>query len=372
MNDENKDIAVWDEKKNAILASYVPQGSHEHEIDMFFELGRRLGANPFLREIYMTSYGTGSGRRISIFCGRDFYRRRGQQEPDYRGIHVEAHYSNDKLVMLNGTPVHEYDCSQDRGKLLGAYCLIWRDGHARPAYVYAKFAEFCQLKDGRPMALWASKPEVMIKKCAESLCWRLAYQGLFRGTYDESEKWFDDSRKETDITPRNEITMEEIAEEIPLSREEIDGHSAPERPDDIIGYIEKAAKNATWADIMGAGSGIFGRLVESAPELSESQRNLGFGTLFARLCAIAGAREEWKPGAAMECVTYLDALLNDKIKQHMNNKAFYYQREALENLAIAIGIDINDVREARHVKARQAQEMEQIGVINSIKEKNNA
>ena len=29
----------------------------------------------------------------------------------------------------------------------------------------------------------------MIKKVAESQCWRSAYQGIFAGTYDESEKW---------------------------------------------------------------------------------------------------------------------------------------------------------------------------------------
>jgi phage recombination protein Bet len=177
---------VWDKDSyNKIRKMFAPQLTNQ-EFGMFVGLGKSLGANPFLREIWAVKYGNSEAQ---IFLGRDFYRRKAQEEPDYKGHQVDAIYSNDEFKMSGGKPEHSYSL-QDRGKLIGAYCVVYRSNN-EPYFNTVRFDEYFAGGHNKPN-LWDKKPETMIKKVAEAQALRGAFQGVFAGTYDQSEEWIDE------------------------------------------------------------------------------------------------------------------------------------------------------------------------------------
>lgn len=177
---ETMDVdTVWaQDSYTKIRKMFAPQLTNE-EFGVFVGLGKSLGANPFLKEIWAVKYGNSEAQ---IFLGRDFYRRKAQEQEAYEGHQVDAVYANDEFKMENGEVHHSYSLS-DRGKLIGAYCVVHRDG-LKPFFVLAEVKEYSTDK-----SLWKSKPATMIKKVAEAQALRGAFQGVFAGTYDESEEW---------------------------------------------------------------------------------------------------------------------------------------------------------------------------------------
>ena len=172
-------VAVWDQLDD-VRAQFAPLLT-DKEFAFFVTLGKSLNANPFKREIWAVKYDKNSP--ASIFLGRDMYRRRAQEQPDYDGHVVDAVYSKDAFVVENGIPKHSYSLA-DRGVLLGAYCVVYKKNQAHPFFVFVKFSEY-----DKGQALWKKMGETLIKKVAESQGLRGAFQGIFAGTYDESEQW---------------------------------------------------------------------------------------------------------------------------------------------------------------------------------------
>lgn len=180
-NELMKSDEVWSkEKRDVIRKTFAPQ-LNPTEFSMFVGLGKSLGANPFTREIWAVKYGN---QEAQIFLGRDFYRRKAQEQSEYNGHQVDAVYEGDEFKMVNGKPEHSYSL-KDRGALLGAYCIVYSEGR-EPYFVFADYAEYTTGK-----STWKDKPATMIKKVAEAQALRGAFQGVFAGTYDQSEEWED-------------------------------------------------------------------------------------------------------------------------------------------------------------------------------------
>ena len=197
-------LELW-KKKDKIRAMFAPSLSVD-EFSAFVGMGASLGANPFNREIWAVKYGN---QPAQIFLGRDFYRRKAQEQADYNGHQVDAIYSNDNFKMIGGKPEHSYSLL-DRGKLVGAYCIVYR-GDRNPFFVTVTMEEYTTGK-----SLWQKKPETMIKKVAEAQGLRGAFQGLFAGTYDASEEW------EPELNPSNAEaippSIAQLAERYPFDK----------------------------------------------------------------------------------------------------------------------------------------------------------
>ena len=170
-------LKIWDspEKVKALFAPSL----NKDEFSFFMGLGIELKANPFTREIWAVKYGTAAA---SIFCGRDFYRRKAQELEEYDGHCVDSVYSNDTFSVEDGKPKHTYSLS-DRGVLLGAYSFVKNKTTSQPYYVFVKLSEY-----DKKQSNWKNMPDTMIKKVAEAQGLRGAFQGTFKGTYDESEQ----------------------------------------------------------------------------------------------------------------------------------------------------------------------------------------
>jgi phage recombination protein Bet len=152
----------------------------ESEFHIFLQIGRATKLNPFLKEIWAVKYGNTAAQ---IFIGRDGYRKSAQSHLDYDYHQADAVYSNDKFEIVKGEISHNYSLS-DRGNLLGAYCIVKRKSAEKSTYV------FCDLKEySTGKSLWTTKPATMIKKVAEAQALRMAFQGLFAGTYSDAEDW---------------------------------------------------------------------------------------------------------------------------------------------------------------------------------------
>jgi phage recombination protein Bet len=172
-------IAIW-ENLGEVRAQFAPTLS-DKEFAFFVTLGKSLGANPFKREIWAVKYD--ASKPASIFLGRDFYRMKAQDQEDYDGHLADAVYKNDNFKVVNGIPEHSYSML-DRGPLIGAYCVVYRKSIKNPYFVFVKIDEY-----NKAFALWKSMPHTMIVKVAEAQGLRGAFQGIFAGTYDESEQW---------------------------------------------------------------------------------------------------------------------------------------------------------------------------------------
>nr|BDD43951.1 hypothetical protein 15 [bacterium] len=219
--------ALW-RKQEKIREMFAPDLT-EPEFKIFVGLGMSLGANPFAREIWAVKYGN---RPAQIFLGRDFYRKKAQEQPDYKGHQVDVIYTNDSFQVSNGEINHSYQLG-DRGKMVGAYCTVFREGK-QPYFQVVKIQEYFQ-GGNKNKNLWDTKPETMIKKVAEAQALRGAYQGVFAGTYDESEEWTVHTESEKKDLPKlegnklevarnqinkGEITLERLEELYDLSEED--------------------------------------------------------------------------------------------------------------------------------------------------------
>jgi len=177
-------VAVW-ENVEEIRKVFAPTLT-ETEFIFFVELGKYLQANPFMREIWAVKYQ--KDKPASIFLGRDFYRRKAQEQEDYEGHIVEALYENDHIEFENGILKKHIPNLKNPGKLVGAYCVVYKKGKM-PFCVRIRFSEY-----NKGQSSWRQMPETMIKKVAECQGLRGAYQGIFKGTYGEGEEWFDKSK----------------------------------------------------------------------------------------------------------------------------------------------------------------------------------
>jgi phage recombination protein Bet len=171
--------SVWDENLKAIQQTFGKDLTPT-EFTMFVEMGKSLNLNPFVREIWAVKY---DNRAPSIFIGRDGYRKNAQSQSDYNGHSKEAIYENDVFEIENGRVKHKINFN-NRGRLIGAYCEVYRKGIDHPFRESVKFSEY-----NTGFSNWKRMPETMIKKVAEAQALRMAYQSVFAGTYDESERW---------------------------------------------------------------------------------------------------------------------------------------------------------------------------------------
>lgn len=178
----NNNLSIWDdEQKIAEIRKIFAPTLTALEFEYFVSLGKAAGLNPFMKELWAVKYGTSAAQ---IFIGRDGYRIAAQRHAKYDYHQADAVYENDQFKIHQGEVSHSYSL-RDRGKLVGAYCIVKRKGSERPMYVYVELSEYSTGK-----SLWhpqTGKPATMIKKVAEAQALRACFQDLLGGTYLEDE-----------------------------------------------------------------------------------------------------------------------------------------------------------------------------------------
>ncbi len=181
MINQNKVLSMWkDEAQLKTIKDMYAKLATQEEFEIFVQLGINTGLNPFLREIWMIKYDKGAAAQI--FVGRDGYRKIISNNANYDGHIVDAVFSNDEFnVDLIQGHVKHIPNFKDRGKLIGAYCIVYMKNSRIPHYVFVEVTEY---NTGR--SVWKDKPATMIKKVAEAQAIRMADQTC-SSTYSEEE-----------------------------------------------------------------------------------------------------------------------------------------------------------------------------------------
>ncbi len=167
---ENKELALintetkWSARQIETIKKTVAVGASNEELDMFLSLAGTYDLNPFLKEIWCIKMGP----RVVITTSRDGYLRIANRDSHFRGLVSDAVYSSDKFTKTKDGVEHSY--SGNRGQIIGAYALVYRDDRDYPAYFFAPFKDY--YKRG---GTWDQYPHAMIIKVAEAMALKRAF-----------------------------------------------------------------------------------------------------------------------------------------------------------------------------------------------------
>ncbi len=158
--------------KIQLLKNTICPKSTDNELELFMYVCRKLGLDPFLKQIHPVKRWNSAlkAESMTIQVGIDGYRLIAERTGKYApGKSPDFEYKNEKV----------YSSTAYVKKFAGG---TWHDISAT-AY-YDEYV--CTNKDGTPMAMWR-KPHIMLAKCAEALALRKAFPGELSGTYTDEE-----------------------------------------------------------------------------------------------------------------------------------------------------------------------------------------
>jgi len=158
------------EEKKSIINT-VARSLDAAQVGVFFYTCQALGLNPLLNEVCAVTYKDKFGKStMSIQVMRD-------------GFLTIAHRSGKFAGLESGVNVDE------SGKIISGWAKVYHKDFDHPVHQEADFGEYNTGKN-----LWATKPKTMIKKVAESMALRKAFN--VSGVYASEEM-----EKEIDFIP---------------------------------------------------------------------------------------------------------------------------------------------------------------------------
>lgn len=174
---------------NNEAVNYLRKGNAEltdKEIILFINLCKYQGLNPWIGEAHAIKFGD----NFSMVVGYHTYRRRAEENPNYRG-------SEYGIVVLRGENVitKKGTCLYPNEQLLGGWCKVFRELHGSliEEYQEVSFSEY-----NTNQSIWKSKPCTMIAKVAVSQALRAAFPKEFSGLYTAEEMGYDTESMQKD------------------------------------------------------------------------------------------------------------------------------------------------------------------------------
>lgn len=172
----------WSPQQIAALRQIGVQNAPNADLAVFLNYAQKTGLDPFARQIYMIGrrekQGNEWGTKWTIQASIDGLRIVAERSGDYAG-QVGPEYC--------GTDGVWRDVWVSQEPPVAARVGVIRHGFATPLYAVAYFDEYAQMRDGKPTSMWASKPKLMLAKCAEALALRKAFPNDLSGIYTADE-----------------------------------------------------------------------------------------------------------------------------------------------------------------------------------------
>lgn len=172
-DNQGKVLAEYSREMVETVKGTVAKNATDEELYMFLSLASKYGLDPWKKELWFIKYGS---KEPQIFTSRDGFVKIAKQDPDLKQIQSNAVFENDDFEVeqsftKNGFVItgfkHKYG-AKDRGKVLGAYCII-EYFTKKPLMVYVDYDEYKS-----STTTWKSHPSAMIKKVAEKEACRLS------------------------------------------------------------------------------------------------------------------------------------------------------------------------------------------------------
>lgn len=209
----------------ALIRRTVAADCNQDEFDLFIEVARRVGLDPFRRQIYAVVHNKKDDdkRKLTIITGIDGFRAVAARNRDYRPDDEEPQIVYDEA---------EKDPATNPLGIVKATVKAYKlapDGQWFPVVGTAYWNEFAPLKeiwepgqDGkrRPSgrfgldatSLWRKMPHVLLPKCAEAQALRRGWPEDLSGIYAAEEM----ERSMVDVTPSAEIEQHEQQKRLAL------------------------------------------------------------------------------------------------------------------------------------------------------------
>lgn len=170
----------WTPQQLAALAQIGVADASPGDQAVFLNFAQRTGLDPFARQIFMIGRNDrrSGTTKWTIQASIDGLRIVAQRSGEYAG-QVGPEWCGDDGVWR--------DVWLSPGAPVAARVGVLRRGFQQPLYAVALFSEYASSYNDKPTGLWASKPAVMIAKCAEALALRKAFPMDLSGLYTSEE-----------------------------------------------------------------------------------------------------------------------------------------------------------------------------------------
>ena len=181
----NKEIVEldWlsDENKKIIKNQFFPQSATVADMQYCIGVAKAFNLNPILKQIYFVPRRSNVNgqwiEKVEPLAGRDSFLTLAHRTGKFAGIESKVEIK-ETPIMIDGKWIRQND--------LVATATVYKKDTERPFIVSVNYREYVQTnKDGKPTQFWASKPETMLKKVAESQVLRKAFD--ITGLYAEEE-----------------------------------------------------------------------------------------------------------------------------------------------------------------------------------------
>lgn len=189
------DQPFWNQQQLAALAQIGVQNAPPADLAVFLNFAQRTGLDPFARQIYMIGRNSQGGKKWTIQASIDGLRIVAERSGDYAG-QVGPEYC--------GPDGQWRDTWTAPEPPIAARIGVLRNGFQAPLYAVAYYDEYVQTSNGQPTSMWASKPRLMLAKCAEALALRKAFPNDLAGLYTADEMGNAEVRSATIQTTHDE------------------------------------------------------------------------------------------------------------------------------------------------------------------------
>lgn len=256
------DIQPYTEDEAALVHQMGLSDVPPAHVKTFLHIAQAMHLDPKLkRDITLITRNSKNGPTYTVQVGIAGYRKSGRKIAKAEGETLKVDPWLFKGTDTDWTDV--WDAQGGQNPPLAAKATIYRDG--MPFTQVVMWAEFVQLYNNKPQALWASKPTYMLGKTAESLAWRQAFPEEMGSTYEESEidsihataTRSDDSRGMGQVRAALAAKKEQEVQEgqgapAPSNVERVQAVQTREQLDNLMGELQAQVQPDEWAELVDA------------------------------------------------------------------------------------------------------------------------